>query len=619
MNRTLSRETTKKIGEKVLVQGWVNVKRDHGQVAFIDVRDRAGIVQVVGTKDQFKGLKPESVIEVTGEVLKRSDSTKNPELATGEVEIKAETVIVHNYAETLPFPIDTSGNEIEESLRLKHRYLDLRRPRLQKNIRNRSAFVQAAREFLFNEGFCEIETPLLTQSTQEGSRDFLVPSRLQPGKFFALPQSPQQYKQLLMTAGFERYFQIARCIRDEDPRADRGFEHTQIDIELSFVKREDVMALDESLITSVMEKMGGKIVKKPFPILTYKEAMERFGADKFDLRTEKEKEQGLLSFAWVVDFPFFKKVDVSDAAEVADGKSGWTFTHNPFSQPKEEHLARHLAGEHIDEILTTQYDLVCNGYEVGGGSIRAHDPKTLKATYQIMGYSDAEIEARVGHMLEAFRYGCPPHGGLAHGVERLLMILEHEEYLREVQAFPQTGRGRISVMQAPGDVSEKQLAELGLKTIAGDKKLSVYNRILDVLQNRSMDYMHYAHKDVFTSEEAAQVRGDVSLHMGAKALILNADGKHVLLVVPGDQKADLAKLKLHLQVKKIEFAKKEWVESNIGLPFGSIPPFGSMMGLPTFVDKSLEQSEIVFNAGRLDRSIKIKFHDFVEIEQPTLI
>ncbi len=619
MIRTLAQETTKKIGEKVLVQGWVNVKRDHGQVAFVDVRDRSGVIQVVGTKEQFKGLKPESVVEILGEVLQRSDSTKNPELATGEVEIKTETITVLNHAETLPFPIDTSGNEIEESLRLKHRYLDLRRPRLQKNIRHRSAFVQAAREFLFKEGFCEIETPLLTQSTQEGSRDFLVPSRLQPGKFFALPQSPQQYKQLLMTAGFERYFQIARCIRDEDPRADRGFEHTQIDIELSFVKREDVMALDEKLITSVIEQLGGKIAKKPFPVLTYQDALEKFGADKFDLRTQKEKEQGLLSFAWVVDFPFFKKVDATDAAEVADGKSGWTFTHNPFSQPKEEHLAWHLAGEHIDEILTTQYDLVCNGYEVGGGSIRAHDPKTLKATYQIMGYSDAEIEARVGHMIEAFKYGCPPHGGLAHGVERLLMILEHEEYLREVQAFPQTGRGRISVMQAPGDVSEKQLAELGLKTIAGDKKLSVYNRILDLLQNRSMDYMHYAHKDVFTSEEAAEVRGDVSLHMGAKALMLNADGKHILLVVPGDQKADLAKLKLHLQAKKIEFAKKEWVESNIGLPFGSIPPFGSLMGLPTFVDKSLEQPDIVFNAGRLDRSIKMSFQHYMEIEQPTLI
>lgn len=619
MTRTLTLETVKKIGEKVLIQGWVKVKRDHGAVAFVDIRDRSGVVQVVGSKEQFKELKAESVVEVLGEVVERSESTKNTDLATGDVEIKAEIVTILNHAETLPFPIDTLGGEIEESLRLKHRYLDLRRPRLQKNIRNRSAFVQSAREFLFNEGFCEIETPLLTQSTQEGSRDFLVPSRLQPGKFFALPQSPQQYKQLLMTAGFERYFQIARCIRDEDPRADRGFEHTQIDIELSFVKREDVMALDEQMITHVIEKMGGKIAKKPFPVFTYKEAIETFGADKFDMRTQKEKEQGLLVFAWVVDFPFFKKVDTEDAAEVADGKSGWTFTHNPFSQPKDEHLAWHLAGEHIDEILTTQYDLVCNGYEVGGGSIRAHDPKTLKATYQIMGYTDEEIESRVGHMLEAFKYGCPPHGGLAHGVERLLMILEHEEYLREVQAFPQTGRGRISVMQAPGDVSEKQLAELGLKTIASDKKVSVYNRILDVLQNRSMSYMHYAHKEVFTSEEAAQVRGDVSLHMGAKALILNADGKHILLVVPGDQKADLATLKTHLGSKKIEFAKKEWVETNIGLPFGSIPPFGSMMGLATYVDKRLDQAEIVFNAGKLDRSIKMSYKDFLEIEQPTLI
>lgn len=619
MIRTLATETTAKIGEKVLVQGWVNVKRDHGQVAFVDVRDRSGIVQVIGTKEQFKQLKSESVVEIQGEVIERSERTINPELATGTIEIKAEAVTVLNHAETLPFPIDTSGSEIEESLRLQHRYLDLRRPRLQKNLRNRSAFVQAARDFLFSEGFCEIETPLLTQSTQEGSRDFLVPSRLQPGKFFALPQSPQQYKQLLMAAGFERYFQIARCIRDEDPRADRGFEHTQIDIELSFVTREQVMALDEQMITTVVEKMGGKMTQKPFPVFTYKEAMERFGADKFDMRTQKEKDQGKLSFAWVVDFPFFKKVDTADAAEVADGKSGWTFTHNPFSQPKDEHLTWHMAGEHLGEILTTQYDLVCNGYEVGGGSIRAHDPKVLRATYQIMGYSDEEIQAKVGHMLEAFKYGCPPHGGLAHGVERLLMILEHEDYLREVQAFPQTGRGRISVMQAPGDVSEAQLAELGLKTITGDKKLSVYDRIISQLQVRGMDYTHYAHQDVFTSEEAAEVRGDVSLHMGAKALILNADGSHLLYVVPGDQKADLAKLKLHLNAKKVEFAKKEWVEVHIALPFGSIPPFGSLMGLPTYVDKDLEQPEIVFNAGRLDRSVKISYQNYLELEKPSVI
>ncbi len=619
MMRTLAIETTTKIGEKVLVQGWVNVKRDHGQIAFVDVRDRSGIVQVVGSKEQFKQVKPETVVAITGQVLARDKTTLNPELATGMVEIKAETVTILNHAETLPFPIDTSGNEIEESLRLKHRYLDLRRPRLQKNIRRRSAFVQAAREFLFSEGFCEIETPLLTQSTQEGSRDFLVPSRLQPGKFFALPQSPQQYKQLLMAAGFERYFQIARCIRDEDPRADRGFEHTQIDIELSFVKREEVMALDERMIMTVIEKMGGKIAQKPFPVFTYERAMKQFGADKFDMRTQQEKDQGLLSFTWVVDFPFFKKVDTADAAEVADGKSGWTFTHNPFSMPKDEHLAWHMAGEHIDQILTTQYDLVCNGYEVGGGSIRAHDPKVLHATYQIMGYSEPEIQARVGHMLEAFKYGCPPHGGLAHGVERLLMILEHEDYLREVQAFPQTGRGRISVMQAPGDVSEPQLAELGLKTIASDTKKSVYDRIISTLHRRGIDYTHYAHKDVFTSEEAAAVRGDVSLHMGAKALILNADGKHLLLVVPGDQKADLAKLKTHLNAKKIEFAKKEWVEQHIGLPFGSIPPFGSMMDLSTYVDPSLEQEEIVFNAGRLDRSIKMAYTKYVEVEQPTLL
>jgi aspartyl-tRNA synthetase len=292
-----------------------------------------------------------------------------------------------------------------------------------------------------------------------------VPSRFQPGKFYALPQSPQQYKQLLMTAGIERYFQFARCIRDEDLRADRGFEHTQIDLEISFIDRDSLMQLVETMVIEAVTAVGGKMQATPFPVVTYQDAMKKYGEDRFDLRSDAEKKDGTLAFAWVVDFPFFKKVDTSDAAEVADGKSGWTFTHNPFSMPKPEHLEWHLAGKNIDQIVTSQYDLVCNGYEVGGGSIRAHLPEILKATFAIMGYSDVEIEAGVGHMLKAFTVGTPPHGGIALGFDRHIMLLNGETSLKEAIAFPMTSTGRTAVMDAPSILDPSQLIELGIRVI----------------------------------------------------------------------------------------------------------------------------------------------------------
>ncbi len=344
-------------------------------------------------------------------------------------------------------------------MRLEHRYVDLRSARMQKNIRTRSEFIRRCREVLFAQDFVEIETPLLTESTPEGSRDFVVPSRHNPGKFYALPQSPQQYKQLLMTGGFERYFQIARAVRDEDLRADRGFEHTQIDIEMSFVQMEDVMAAVEDMVTTVAQAMGHTIRQTPFPRISYKEAMETYGADKFDMRTEEEKEKGILAFAWVVNFPFFEKTD----------EGGWTFTHNPFSMPIAEHLEWLMKGEHIEDILTTQYDLVCNGYEAGGGSIRAHKPEILEAVYKVMGFSNEDLQERVGHMLKAFTLGTPPHGGIALGVERMIMILTGEEYLREVQAFPMTRRGQTAVMNAPKPLTDGQLKELGLAVNAPKK------------------------------------------------------------------------------------------------------------------------------------------------------
>jgi aspartyl-tRNA synthetase len=430
------------------------VRRDQGKMVFFDMRDMTGKMQCVTLPihpeaiEKAKEIRPEWVIEVRGMVNKRTDKNAN-----GNVEIEVLDIKILNKAETLPFDITTDTSGVNEEARLAYRYLDLRSDRMQKNIRMRSEFVKKVREFLFSKMFTEIETPLLTESTPEGSRDFVVPSRLNPGNFYALPQSPQQYKQLLMVGGMERYFQIARALRDEDLRADRGFEHTQVDLEMSFVEMPDVMNTVEEMMTTVVESMGFTIKQKPFPRITYKESMEKYGADKFDMRTEEDKKNNILAYAWVVNFPFFEKTD--------DGK--WTFTHNPFSMPIPEHIEWLMKGENIENILTTQYDLVCNGYEAGGGSIRANKAGILKATYKVMGYSEEEIEDRIGHMLKAFKYGVPPHGGIALGVERNLMNLTGESYLREVVAFPMTRGGKTAVMNAPKPLEEKQLKELNIK------------------------------------------------------------------------------------------------------------------------------------------------------------
>ena len=458
MARISIKNSIGKVGETVELAGWVDVRRDHGKLIFIDLRDESGMVQMVvlpSDKEVHKiadTVRPEWVIGVLGLVKERPANMKNDKLPTGGIEIEVKSVSILNPAETPVFEIAGDGYEIGEEVRLKYRYLDLRRARLQQNLRLRSKLVDAIRQYLFDQAFVEIETPYLTKATAEGSRDFLVPSRLQSGLFYALPQSPQQYKQLLMASGFERYFQIARAFRDEDLRADRGFEHTQLDLEMSFVARENVLELIEALMIRVAEKLGKRLKEKPFPRFTHEEAMQKFGADKFDLRTDEEKKEGILAFAWVTHFPFF---------EAKEG-GGWTFTHNPFSNTIPEHREKLLAGE-IEGVIADQYDLVLNGFEVGGGSIRAHEPDILKKVLGIMGFDDEKIKREYGHMLEALGRGTPPHGGIAIGIDRLTMCFAGESALREVQAFPMTAGGKTAVMDAPTEVTPEQLLEFGIQ------------------------------------------------------------------------------------------------------------------------------------------------------------
>lgn len=458
-------DTLTKIGETITLKGWISTKRDHGKLTFIDLRDRTGTIQCVGYQKMGE-LTTESVIEVCGPIKARGDKSVNPDLPLGTIEIDVQEYVVLGKATELPIQVkETGDNETTEDIRLRYRYLDLRREKMQKIMKLRSLYSHALRQAFIERDFTEVETPILSKATMEGARDFLVPSRFQHGKFYALPQSPQQYKQLLMVAGVERYFQFARCFRDEDLRADRGFEFTQVDVEMSFSTSEEIRNTMEQIVKQAVKSVGGKLKDEQFPVYSYAEAMSQFGADKFDLRTVGEKQDGTLAFAWVTRFPFFKKVDKADAAEMRDGKSGWTFTHNPFGSSIPEHMEWHLKGEHIDEIIADQYDLVCNGYEVGGGGVRAHDPALLASTYSIMGYSEAETQASIGHMLEAFSYGTPPHGGIALGLDRQIMLLSGENSLKEAIAFPMTSTGRTAVMDGPSPASEEQLKELGLKIL----------------------------------------------------------------------------------------------------------------------------------------------------------
>jgi aspartyl-tRNA synthetase len=579
------------IGTQVTLAGWVNVTRDHGGVIFIDLRDREGLTQVVFRPEenaelakQAHTLRGEDVIQVSGTVAARLPGTENPNLATGDIEIIPSELRIFNRADPLPFPIDAEPQN--EDLRMTHRYLDLRRPRLARNLRIRHRAAKAARDYLDSQGFVEVETPILSKSTPEGARDFLVPSRMMPAKFYALPQAPQQYKQLLMVAGVERYFQIAKCFRDEDLRADRQPEFTQIDIEASFVMPDDIFKLTEGMLAAIFKAARHIEIKTPFDLVTYREALDRYGSDKPDRRfamelvdlgeifrnssfkvfrgaldaggvvkainakgfagitigqadelteiaklhgakglafikveggewkspivkffsdAEKSALQSKLNieegdcvffaadkweiacevlgrlrlriaemqdllgrarspsapewdFLWVTDFPLF---------EWRPDENKWNAMHHPFTRPKAEDMSLFEAKK-FSEVRAEAYDVVLNGVEIGGGSMRIYEPELQEKMFEALGISPEARESQFGHLLRALRLGAPPHGGIAPGFDRIVMLICGEQSIRDVMAFPKNNRAMDLMTQSPAEVDPKQLRDLGIR-LAKDK------------------------------------------------------------------------------------------------------------------------------------------------------
>ena len=578
------------IGKEVTLAGWVHVSRDHGGVIFIDLRDREGLTQVVFRPEENAALakeahtlRSEDVIQVTGKVAPRVPGTENPKLATGDIEVIPNALKILNRADDLPFPIDAEIHN--EDLRLTYRYYDLRRPELSRNLKIRHRTAKATRDFLDSQGFLEIETPILSKSTPEGARDFLVPSRLSPGKFYALPQAPQQYKQLLQVAGVEKYFQIAKCFRDEDLRADRQPEFTQIDIEASFVQTEDIFKLTEGMLAAIFKAAGNIDINTPFDRMTYREAVGRFGSDKPDRRfgmelvdfseefrassfkvfrgaidaggvvkainakgfagitigqvdelTEIAKTFGAKGLAFikvengewkspiVKFFSDAEKSALKTKLEIAEGdciffaadkwdiacevlgrirlkiaeiqdlianrQSGsdwdflwvydfplllwgaeenkWNAMHHPFTRPKAEDVALLDDNKKLADVRAEAYDVVLNGVEIGGGSIRIHEPPLQDKMFGVLGIAPEDRQLMFGHLLRALHLGAPPHGGIALGLDRLVMLICGAESIREVMAFPKNNRGLDLMSQSPADVDPRQLRDLKIK-LAADK------------------------------------------------------------------------------------------------------------------------------------------------------
>ncbi len=445
----------KDIDKEAVLCGWVHTRRDHGELIFIDLRDRYGLTQIVFNSKKNRDLhteahelKSEFVISVRGIVGLRPKGTENLKIPTGKIEVAVKSFETLSASKTPPFEIEDNSKATEDT-RLSYRYLDMRRPSVRKRMELRHKILKKMRDYLDKEGFLEIETPILTKSTPEGARDFLVPSRLTPGTFFALPQSPQLFKQILMVAGIDKYFQIARCFRDEDLRADRQPEFTQLDIEASFVEEEDIYSLCEGLMKRLYKEISNIDISTPFKRMTYKEAMEKFGTDKPDLKEGKSP-----SLLWVYDFPLFK---------YNEEEKRWEAEHHPFTAPKDSDLSRIDSSKDMESVKARAYDLVIDGAEVASGSIRIHDGEIQQKLFDIIGIGKNEAQERFGFLLQAFQYGVPPHGGIAFGLDRLITLFTKDSSIREVMPFPKTQKGVCPLTGAPSSVSDKQLKELNLK------------------------------------------------------------------------------------------------------------------------------------------------------------
>ncbi len=439
-------------GQQVTLAGWADAIRTQGKVGFVLLRDRYGITQCFIPKElaetvKLAELRKESVLQITGTVNVRPENQVRKEMLTGEIEVKAASLVVLSAAE--PLPLELGDPSTTEETRMKHRFLDLRTERMQQNLLLRHRITKAMRDYLDKNHFLEIETPMLAKSTPEGARDYLVPSRVHHGTFYALPQSPQLFKQLLMIGGYDRYCQIVKCFRDEDLRADRQPEFTQLDIEMSFVEEEDVMAMMEGLIAHVFKEVKGVEITLPLPRMTYADAMKKYGNDRPDLRKEWKTEWALL---WVVDFPMFERNE-------EEGR--WQAMHHPFTQPKAEHLGLLKTGD-LAKVHARAYDMVLNGSEIGGGSIRNHTLELQNAIFDALSMSKDDYEEKFGFLLSALSYGAPPHGGLAFGLDRLAALMTGSESIRDVIAFPKNKEAKDLMLDAPSAVDKRQLDELGL-------------------------------------------------------------------------------------------------------------------------------------------------------------
>ena len=473
MKRIYTLEVLNKVDSTVTIAGWAETVRKMGKIVFINLRDKQGRLQIICDPSNeavaaiAKTIRPEFVIRATGTVAKRSEQNVNQDIPTGAIELQASELEILSTAQTPPFEIVNEDRQASEEIRFQYRYLDLRHERMRHNLQKRHAMLQFFRTWLSERHFTEVQTPILTKSTPEGARDFLVPSRMHKGKFFALPQSPQQYKQLLMVAGVERYFQVAPCFRDEDARADRSpGEFYQLDMEMSFMSQEEILQLTEQMFTEMVKQVFPEkhVMQSPWPRLTHAEAIEKYGSDKPDLRKNKE-DKDELAFAWVVDFPLFVKQSKEDFFH-GSGKAQLAPSHHMFTAPRKEDIP--LLDTDPAKVRAYQHDLVLNGFEVGGGSIRIHQSNIQEKVFDIIGFTKDQ-KKQFKHLLTAFQYGVPPHGGIAPGIERFLMAALGEPSVKEVMAFPQTSEGRDPMMSSPSKVAPAQLRDLGLRIDKEDK------------------------------------------------------------------------------------------------------------------------------------------------------